>query len=202
MQIYKNQKFKIWLILLISLAILLSLGFYLVRNNLRQSIFSELQPTTQELKEQLDGGASPNGSLSRVFYNSYEADLSNDLGRILNNPTSHSANFGIIIEETKSYFTSSAKLDSQIPVPPAEYLAKTKIKGNNQLVWHIAKGKWVAIDSLTYHYGDVFGYVISGQSANAYLVKLLLYSIISTVVWLTAAVLSYRLIFKPATKRK
>jgi hypothetical protein len=202
MKLAKTSKFKKWLVFVIFLAVLLFVGFCFLRNNLRQTMFSELAPTTMELQEQLDGGTSPNGALSRIFYHSDEADLSTDLKSVIKSHTSNNPSFGVVIEQTKSYSTSSAKIDGQIPIPPAEFLSNTKSKGNSQLVWHPAKGVWVAIDSLTYHYGDVFGYTLSGQSAKPYIDKLSVYIFIAVIVWLSAAIWLYRFMSKTARKQR
>jgi hypothetical protein len=196
MKITKAPKFKLWVLLVTGLAVLLGVGFYFFSTTLQQDLFNNLHPTTQELQQRLNGGTSPNGTLSRIFYNANEADLSRDLRNVLKDQPPHHASFGIIVEETNSYSTSSAKLDGQVPVPPTEFLAATKSDGNKQLIWQPAFGVWVAIDSLTYHYGNIFGHVISGQSAEPYIVMISIYLLAAVIIWLCIAIWSYRFMLK------
>jgi hypothetical protein len=185
----KQKKFIMWIAIIVSLLVLMCVGYYFARKAILNTAYDALGPTTQKLQEQLNGGTSPNGALANTFYGTYAADISHDLKEELKNQSGN-ASFGIIVEETKSYATSSAKLDGLNPIPPVGFLSGTKTKKSNQMIWQPAKDVRVALHSLTYNYGDVFGYVITGQSAKPYEMKLLIYKLASLAVWVFVAVWS------------
>jgi hypothetical protein len=192
----KNPKFKTWVVIIVSLFVLMCVGYCFARKAILNTAYDDLSPTTKKLQEQLNGGTSPNGALAYVFYGTYAADLSpHDLKEELKKQPGN-ASFGIVVEETKSYAASSAKLNGLNPVPPVGFLSDTKTNKSNHMIWQPAKDVRVAVHSLAYHYGDVFGYVITGQSAKPYEMKLLIYKLAFLTVWLLLAVLSYRLLLK------
>jgi len=183
-------KLKSWLIIVFLSTILLSSSYFINFRSIQQLTYAWPSATARQMQVELNRGTSPNGTLDRSFGYSYTEEIRTKLSE---SPENY--RFAIIKEETSPYITGTAVLDGEIPVPTGDFLALTKTRGSNQMIWHPVSGESLAIKSLTYNYGDVFGYIIVGQSARPYQDKQSYNMQIMLILWGITTVCSGLFIF-------
>jgi hypothetical protein len=132
------------------------------------------------MQSQLDGGTSPNGVLTENF-GDWKPQSFNDIDA--------ETGFAIIKEAGKPYITGTLQIGSKIPSPSGEFLAGVKAQGSGQALWWPSFGVHTVIQVFTYHYGDVFGYVIVGKSAVPYELKFLAFATFGILVLLAVMII-------------
>jgi len=134
-----------------------------------------------QLQYELNGGTSPDGVLANNFR--YAGGIKPDIANGV-----PAFGFATIKEKPRPYLaqpyaTSTATLNGGLPLPPKGVLDFTDMHGTDEITWQPTKNIRIAMVSVTYHYGDIRGYVIVGQSLRPYEHRIGIYTAIAVIAW-------------------